>query len=71
MCARVVCRLKAFIRSPCEQVKVNALVCLTKVHGCFGREVLVDAVLPTLRVRACLELFLVGVGGRDGHAIKA
>lgn len=33
------------------QVRVNALVCLTKTRICYGRQVLVDAILPTLRVR--------------------
>jgi hypothetical protein len=34
-----------------KQVRVNALVCLTKTRGCYGRQVLIDAILPTLRVR--------------------
>jgi hypothetical protein len=38
-------------------VRVNALVCLTKTRACYGRQVLIDAVLPTLRVRVvCVYL---------------
>lgn len=63
---------------PCgrgRQVRVNAVVCLTCLtkSGCFGRDVLVDAVLPTLRVRACLSLIGVSMVGsrRNRHALIA
>ena len=46
-----------------KQVRVNALVCLTKTRSCYGRQVLIDAILPTLRVCGCCGLGLhVGWG---------
>jgi hypothetical protein len=32
-------------------VRVNALVCLSKTHRYYGKKVLLEAILPTLKVR--------------------
>ena len=33
-------------------VRVNALVCLSKTHRFYGKQVLIDAILPTIKVKA-------------------